>query len=122
VIDKQDQLLGQLARRNWLILVVLVVLSLFLRDKNFTIGVLSGGLMAVCGYQWLHRSLVKVLSAAENPAIRGFQLSYVYRLAALVVVLVLSIAVFKVDTLGLIIGLSVVVINIMLTTVLSVIK
>jgi len=110
-------LLATLARRNWIILAVLVGLSLLLRDKQITLGVLSGGLVAVCGYQWLHAALVKALAVTGEAAVKQFQLSYLFRLAALVVMLVLLVAVVKVNSLGLIIGLSVVVINIMLTTI-----
>ena len=115
--DNDDQLLGELARRNWIIFAVLLVLSLLFRDKDLTLGVASGGLIAVCGYQWLQLSLIKALSASGEPAVKGFQISYILRLGALAVMLVLLIAVVKVNPLGLIIGLSVVVINIMLTTV-----
>lgn len=117
-----DQLLGELARRNWIILGILIALSGLFRDLDLTLGVLSGGLIAVCGYQWLHRSLVKALSSAGTPAIKGFQRSYVFRLAALAVMLLLLIAVVKVDPIGLVIGLSVVVINIMWTTIKRAIK
>jgi len=122
VSDNEEHLLQQLARRNWMILIGLVGASLLLQNKDLTIGVASGGLIAVCGYQWLHRSLIKALSATGQPAVKGFQVSYIFRLAALAVMLVLLIAVVKVNPLGLIIGLSVVVINIMLTTVMRAIK
>lgn len=120
--DNSDQLLGELARRNWIIFAVLLVLSLFFKDKDFTIGVVGGGLIAIFGYQWLQHSLIKALSATVEPAVKGFQFSYVLRLGALAAILVLLIAVVKVNPLGLIIGLSVVVINIMLTTVKHAIK
>jgi len=122
VSDNDDQLLGQIARRNWIILLGLVAASLLFRNKDLTIGVASGGLVAVCGYQWLHRSLTRALAESGQPAVKGFQVSYILRLAALAVMLVLLIAVVKVNPLGLIIGLSVVVINIMLTTVMRAIK
>lgn len=120
--NNDDQLLGQLARRNWVILLCLIVASLLFKNKDLTIGVASGGLIAVCGYQWLHRSLAKALSESGQPAVKGFQVSYILRLGALAAMLVLLIAVVKVNPLGLIIGLSVVVINIMMTTVMRAIK
>ncbi len=119
--DNDDQLIAVLARRNWLILAALVILSLLFEDKELTLGVVYGGLVAVGGYLWLYSSLVKVLSTGES-AVKRFQFGYTFRLLALVGVLLMLIAVVKVNTLGLIIGLSVVVINIMLTTVLRVIK
>jgi len=122
VKSDEEQLLSGLARRNWIILLVMIVLSLLSRDKQITLGVVGGGLIAVCGYQWLYSSLVKTLSNAGQPMIKRFQFSYFLRLAALALMLMLLIAVVKVNTIGLIIGLSVVVLNIMLTTVKRVIK
>ncbi|MBN2644580.1 MAG: ATP synthase subunit I [Desulfuromonadaceae bacterium] len=115
--DADAGLLRELAKRNWLILLGLLLLSPVARDVDFSLGILCGGLTVVVGYQWLHRSLVKALSAPGQPAVRGFQMGYVFRLAALAVMLVLLIAVVRVNIPGLIVGLSVVVINLMWTTV-----
>lgn len=122
VISDEEQLLVGLARRNWIILLILIVASLLFKDQQVTLGVASGGLIAVCGFQWLHSSLVKALSNAGEPAIKKFQLSYFLRLAALAIMLMLLIALAKVNTIGLVVGLSVVVINIILTTVKRAIK
>lgn len=122
-MDNQDsQLLGELARRNWIILLVLLGLSLLMRNKDFTLGVASGGLMVICGYQWLYGALVKALAAGGEPGIKSFQISHFMRLGALGAMLLLLIAVVKVNILGLIIGLSVVVINIVFATIKRVIK
>ena len=120
--SSEEQMLAGLARRNWIIFMILLALSFLLGGKEQFVGVACGGLIAVCGYQWLHHSLVKALSVGGDYAVRGFQLSYMFRLLALVVMLVLLVAVVKVDPIGLIIGLSVVVINIMVTTLRRVIK
>lgn len=116
-MSEEDQnLLAQMARRNWIILALLLAASALARNPDFTLGVLSGGLTAVAGYQWLHRSLKKTLRCSDAGRVRSFQVGYLLRLLALAVALGLLIAVAKVNIVGLVIGLSVVVINIFWTT------
>jgi hypothetical protein len=109
--DSDEQLLGQLAKRNWLILGGLLILSL-LGSKALTLGVLAGGLTAIVGYHWLHHSLVVTLQNPTSYAARGFKMSYFVRLGALAATLVVLIVVVKVNPLGLAVGLSTVILNI----------
>lgn len=115
--EEDRDLLAEMARRNWIILALLLAASALARNPDFTLGVLCGGLTVVAGYQWLHSALVKALRRSEAGAARSFQVGYLLRLLALAVVLGLLIAVAKVNIVGLVIGLSVVVINIFWTTV-----
>lgn len=114
--DQDDQLLGDIARRNWVVLTGLVLLSLLWRSAAVTLGVLSGGLVAIGGYLWLQHSLKKVIAEPSRHSARSFKFSYIVRLGSLAAVLLLLIAVAGVDPLGLAAGLSVVVINILWTT------
>lgn len=106
-----------MARRNWIILGVLLLASVAARDAEFSLGVLCGGLTVVAGYQWLHSALKKALQRSNTGAVRSFQVGYLLRLLVLAAVLGLLIGVVKVNLVGLVIGLSVVVINIFWTTV-----
>ena len=116
-MSEEDQnLLAEIARRNWIILALLLASSVLARNADFTLGVFCGGLTVVAGYQWLHRALAKALRRPETGTVRSFQVGYLLRLLALAVVLGLLIAVVKVNIVGLVIGLSVVVINIFWTT------
>jgi len=116
VTDRDDQLLGEIARRNWILLAILVLLSLFWQSAPVTLGVLAGGLLAICGYLWLHHSLKRVLAEPSRHSARNFKVSYFVRLGSLAAALLLLIVVAKVNPLGLAVGLSVVVINILWTT------
>lgn len=115
-MDRDEQLLGDIARRNWIILGVLVAASLLWRSPTVTAGVLSGGLVAIIGYRWLFRSLRRMLADPTRRSARSFQINYLIRLGALAVALFLLVAVARVHPVGLAAGLSVVVINILLTT------
>lgn len=114
--SKDDQLLAVMARRNWYILAILVLLSLLWRSVSLTQGVLAGGLLAIIAYGWLYRSLLKVLASPDRSAARGFQITYFVRLAALAAAIFLLIAKGGVNPLGLVVGLSVVIVNIFWTT------
>ncbi|BCR06931.1 hypothetical protein DESUT3_40000 [Desulfuromonas versatilis] len=115
--EKNEDLLGELARRNWLILAVLVLGSLAWRSMPVTLGVLSGGLVAIVGYQWLFRSLRRMLAHPSRGAAKSFQFGYFIRLGALGAALFVLIALVRVNPIGLAVGLSVVVINIGWTTI-----
>ena len=116
VTDKDDQLLAIMARRNWYVLALLVLVSLLWRSVAVTQGVLAGGLLAIIAYGWLYRSLVKALANPDQRAARGFQMTYIVRLAALAAAIFLLIAKGGVHPLALSAGLSVVVVNVFWTT------
>src|SRR5690606_32179485 len=102
----EDSLLRDLSRRNWLILGILVALSIFSTSPPFILGVLTGGIVAIAGYHWLHFSLKKLIGDPQQHSARGFKLSYVIRLGALAAALVVLIVVLKVHPVGLALGLS----------------
>lgn len=114
--DQDEQLLGAIARRNWVVLTGLVLLSLLWRSAPVTLGVLSGGLVAIGGYLWLQHSLQRVLAEPSRYSARSFKISYFVRLGSLAAALLLLITVAGVNPVGLAVGLSVVVVNILWTT------
>jgi hypothetical protein len=116
VKDQDEQLLGAIARRNWVVLSGLVLLSLLWRSAPVTLGVLSGGLVAIGGYLWLQHSLQRVLAEPSRYSARSFKISYFVRLGSLAAVLLLLITIAGVNPVGLAVGLSVVVVNILWTT------
>ena len=112
-----DQLLAAIGRRNWLILTALVLVSLSWRSWSVTLGVLAGGILVIINYRWLGRSLVKLLSDPGRPAQQGFKRSYLFRLAFVAAAIYLLLVRGGVHPVALAVGLSVVVINLLLTTV-----
>ena len=110
-MDQIEQLPAQLARRNWVILGLLLAASLPFGNQALSIGILVGGLVAIGAFVWLKRSLQRVLDEPTSGARVRYQFGYFVRLSALVVVLAVLVAVIKVHAGGLILGLSVVVIN-----------
>ncbi len=112
-----DRLLAEMALRNWLILLVLVALSLFWKSTSVTLGVLAGGLLVIFNYRSMGKSLTKLLGNPQAASQKGFKFNYLFRLAFIACVLFLLITRAKVHPLALVVGLSVVVLNIFITTV-----
>lgn len=110
-MDQIEQLPAQMARRNWLILTLLLLGSLPFGNLKLSIGILVGGLVAIGGFLWMRRSLTQLLEQPTGGARFRYQFGYIIRLAALAIILAVLIAVVKIHAFGLIIGLSVVVIN-----------
>ena len=106
-----------LHRRSWLILSVLLIASLPFRNPPFSLGILCGGIVSIGGFLWLRRALRQLLAEPGPGAKARYQFGYLVRLVTLAIILAVLIAVFKIHTIGLIIGLSVVVINLFWTTI-----
>ena len=115
--DRDEHLLGEIARRNWIILAVLTLASLPWRSATVTLGILGGGLVAIGGNYWLHSSLRQLLEIPQEGGARKFRFGYIIRLGSLAAALLLLITVVRVNPVGLALGLSVVVINIGWTTI-----
>ncbi len=117
MIDQIEQLPAQLTRRNWVILALLILASLPFGNLALSIGILLGGLVAIGGFLWMRRSLTCLLKEPTGGARFRYQFGYIIRLAALAVILAVLIAILKIHPIGLIIGLSVVIINLFWITV-----
>lgn len=116
-MDQIEQLPSQMARRNWFILALLLLGSLPFGNLQLSIGVLVGGLVAIAGFLWMRRSLNRLIEQPTGGARFRYQFGYLIRLAVLALILAALIAIVKIHTLGLIIGLSVVVINLFWITI-----
>lgn len=108
-----EQLPASLHRRNWLILGLLLVTSLPFANWPFTAGILAGGLVAIAGFAWLQRSLRRLLADSPHGARGRYQLGSLSRLLVLAGILTLLIVFVKIHPVGLAIGLSVVVVNLL---------
>jgi hypothetical protein len=114
----KDPLQRRLEITNWILLAVLIAASLVLRSLRFSLGILLGGLISIANYHMLNRNLLNVFTKHLNRARSALMLRYYLRLAATAVVLYWIISRNLVDVIGLVIGLSVVVLNIVVTTLL----
>ena len=116
---EKDPLQKRLEITNWILLAVLVAGSLFLRSPRFSLGILLGGLISIVNFHWLYRNLLSVFTKHLNRARAALMLRYYLRLVITAIELYWNISRNLVDVIGLVIGLSVVVLNIVLTTLLA---
>ncbi len=107
-----EKLPALLIRGGWILLLVLVLGSLPFATPSFTAGVLAGGLLSLANFTWLRSILARALNLEARQAARFAQLRYLLRLTLQGVAIYLLIAVWGVDVYGLLLGLSVLVLNI----------
>lgn len=120
---EKDPLKKKLDIRNWIALGVLLVVSAVLAPKFFTLGILCGGVLSIVNYYWLNRSLKKAFLQEVSDGTKSFlMIRYYIRFIITGIILFLLITKTPISIFGLILGLSVVVINITLTTVLEIIS
>jgi ATP synthase I subunit len=117
--SSDDNLLTILFRGSWLLLALFTVIGAIVVSTNFALGLLAGGLLAIANFAWLGRSLDRLLRQQLPPdtASRIAQMRHLLRLALLGIAIYLLVVVARVDLLGLLLGLSVVVITILIVTV-----
>ncbi|OGP82280.1 MAG: hypothetical protein A2V87_03390 [Deltaproteobacteria bacterium RBG_16_58_17] len=119
---EKDPLQKRLEITNWILLAILAVGSLLLRSSRFSLGILSGGLISIVNFHWLYHNLLDVFTKHPSQARKALLLRYYIRLTVLAFVLYWIISGNLVDVIGLVIGLSVVVMNIIFTTILALSK
>ncbi len=114
---EKDLIQKRIEIANWIFLAVLFIPSLFFAPLKFALGVLLGGFICIINFHWLGRSLSGAFqSMGESGNIKTpVMMKFYIRLAITGIILFLLIAGGAVDIIGLIIGLSVVVINIIIT-------
>ncbi len=117
-LREKDPLQKRLEITNWIILAALIVGSLLLCSARFSLGVLCGGLISVINFHWLYRNLLSVFTDHLTRAKSALMIRYYIRLAVTAALLYWVISGDRVDVIGLVIGLSVVFLNIVLTTIL----
>ncbi len=108
----EQNLLTVLIRGSWALLALLALVGLLTMSGRFALSVLAGGLLAIANFCWLRNILQRILQTQPDSATRYALLRYLLRLA------LLGAAVFAllrtgIDVAGLLLGLSVLVINIM---------
>ena len=124
----KDPLQKRIELANWITLAIIfsiaLIFSLFkFVSLEFALGILLGGFISIVNFFWMERSLRKFFGR-NTDYIKGYQIvgKYILRITVTGIVLYFLIAYKTVNVIGLIIGLSVVVINIIMTAIISLTK
>ncbi len=119
---RKDPLQKKIEIRNWIVLGVLLLISFIFASRTFTLGVLCGGVVSIANYYWLYLSLKKAFLQVSDRTKTFIMIRYYLRFVVTGIALFVLITQVPVSIVGLIVGLSVVVITIVLTTLLEVSK
>lgn len=114
--ENDAELVERLARRNWIVLGLLVAGSLIFRSFEVTAGVVAGGLIAILGFGWMRRSLGRIMQNPGRRAAAKYKFTYFLRLGTIGVLIWAVLVYGRVHPVGLIVGLSVIVVNLFWVT------
>ncbi len=110
----REQVLDKISTRNWLVLMVIGGISLFCMTPVFTFGVFMGGLIVIANFHSLHktvnRTFLKNLPLHRKKIL--IILNFYFRLAIIVAIVYILCDIGKVSVVGILVGLSVVIISI----------
>ena len=115
----KDLLQRKIEFRNIVILGLMLLVSLLLMPWRFTLGILLGGIVSIVNLYGLGRDLRVIFSNLSGKAKSAMMIRYYIRMAVTAVVLFFVITELPVDIIGLLVGLSLVVINIVFTAILE---
>ena len=119
---EKDPFRQKLELINWVVLGTFVLISFALLPFRFTLGVLLGGFISIVNYHWLNRDLTKVFKTLGDGAKTRIMFKYYIRFGVAAVVLFFIVSSNIVDVIGLLVGLSTVLINLVLTAVMTLSK
>ncbi len=119
------RLIDFVSKTNWFLIVILTLFSLVNTPFRFTLGVVLGAIIATISFHLLKQTVHKAFEHPEKVAQRGRMIlitvliKYYIRFAISGLIIFLLIAGDVVNPLGLVAGLSVVVVSISIATILE---
>jgi hypothetical protein len=108
-----SDVLRRLKRSGWIILICLSLASLYWRSGFIFAGVFIGGLISVLGFYQLHGLVSEILSGPKTGVRFRFHFQYLIRLSVFALIIIPLVVFRLVHPVGLLVGLSVAVINIL---------
>lgn len=121
-MDIQKRILTFVTRSNWILFLAASILGFMLLPADFAKGVLFGGLLVTVNFHLLARTLRKALTPPHLSSHNLVIAKYFLRFIGSGFIIFVLIAGNYVNPVGLVIGLSVVVISIMLATLCEITK
>lgn len=112
----QKRLLKFILYANWILFAMAICAGLLAASPKFTLGIISGGLIATINFHLLYRTLKQTLTPPHLSSHRVVLVKYYIRFTVTAVIIGILISGKFVNPLGLFAGLSVVVASIVLAT------
>jgi hypothetical protein len=109
-----ENIFNNLKTLNWLILLLLASLSFFLMNESFTTGIILGGFIIIANFRLLQHTIRQGFSSDGVLRVKKVSViaKYYLRLLAMAIIIYFLIPRHWVHPVGLVIGLSIVVISI----------
>lgn len=104
--------LQKMGHLNWILLLIMTLVSGLLISPYFAKGLFIGGLIANISFILLKKDITRVLSGPLNAAKGRFLIKYYIRLTVLTLILFFLVRYRSINLVGLLVGLSTVVISI----------
>jgi len=117
VVQIQQRILQFVTRANWVILAGATAAGIAFAPLDFALGILCGGLIVTVNFHLLAKTLRRALTPPHLASHNAVIAQYYLRFLASAFIIFVLIAGGVVNPLGLVIGLSVVVVSIILATI-----
>jgi hypothetical protein len=102
---------------NWVVLGISLIIGFALLPFYFTLGILLGGLVSILNFYWLSRDLKKVFQRYSSKAKPHIMMKFYVRFIITGIIIFIILTRTPVSVPGLVVGLSLVVVNILLTVI-----
>ena len=122
ILNLQNRVINFVTKANWVLFIMSTLLGYIILPFNFALGILVGGLLATVNFHLLSKTLYKAFAPDRIPSHRIVLLKYYIRFTISAFIIFVLLFFHLVNPVGLLFGLSVVVINLMLATMLELIK
>lgn len=116
MVSIQQRILEFVTKSNWFIFAVSSMLALINLERSFALGILAGGLIVTLNFHLLARTLKKSFTPSHLSSHNVILAKYYIRFVLSGFFIYVLISRHVVDPLGLLLGLSVVVVSITLAT------
>lgn len=114
-LTEKDPFLRRLDLTSWSLLGMLTLLSFLFMADTFTLGVIVGGFISILNFYWLKHDLKKIFRTLNERAKSRVMFKYYIRFGVTAVVLYFIIKAQILNVIGLLVGLSILIINFVLT-------
>jgi hypothetical protein len=115
-VISQQRIIRFVTYANWLLLGAAAVIGFFVFSLNVGIGIVAGGLIVSINFHLLSKTLKKALTPPATASITSVLFKYYIRFIITAIIIYFLMITHKVDPLGLIVGLSIVVASMILAT------
>ena len=115
----KDPLQSRIEITNWLVLAVLIAISWLFLSPRFVLGITLGGLISIINFHWLYRDLKKGFQKLADGSKSAIMFKYYIRFIVTGIALYFIMTGTNASIIGLVVGLSLVVVNIVFNAVIN---